>query len=883
MEKTLSITNDAHCIAADSLVQKLGTDAVAGLSRTETMRRLDSEGPNRLPEAGERSNLKILLEQLINPLNGILFLAALVSFIFKDWLESFAVLFVILINTSIAWWMEWQAKQSMRALKKLSGLQSKVLREESQRVIPAADLVPGDILLLEAGDVIGADARMLSCSGLAVSEAALTGESVPVDKQTADLPSETVMADQTNMVFKGTVVTRGRGVALVTATGAHTRLGHIAALTHSARSEASPLQKKLESLSHTLMRLMVWLVLLIALIGILQGKDWLLMLKTAVALAVAAIPEGLPIVATIALARGMLSLARHRVIVKQLNAVETLGGTGIILTDKTGTLTYNKLSVAQIVLPEGIYSPDQPSGDAPVPNHYLQLSLASVLCNNAQVNSGKFTGDPIEVALLEWADNLGIEVEAIRKEFPRVRDWPFESAKKWMATAHYNGDTKLLAVKGAIEAVLPYCDKLDTAAGIVPFEDKEKVLRQAEKLAASGLRTLAFASADVLNEDFEELPKLNFLGFIAFLDPPRPEVKPAIHSCVNAGIQVYMVTGDHPQTAMNIASQTGLISDSDQASFLTGAALEKIFRQEDTDKSILQKTPVFARVAPQHKLQLVEYFQQQGQVVAMTGDGINDMPALKKADIGIAMGLRGTEAAREVADMVLKDDSFASIVLAIKRGRAIFANIRHFVVYLLSCNLAELMVISIAAFVNLITPLLPLQILFVNMVTDVFPALALGMNASPQNIMQVQPRNPDKPILGQRDWFRIGKFSAGISFATLGSLIYGYYFLDASPQEANNMAFYTLILAQLLQVFNLPEGNPFRNEVSRNPYIWWSIATGITVTALAYSIPLTRTALQLIPLSGETYGYIVVFSVLPTLLIQSNSLLEYILKAKTLY
>lgn len=879
MEKTLSITNDAHCIPAESLLQKLGTDSGTGLSRTETMRRLGSEGPNKLPEAGERSNLKILLEQLISPLNGILFLAALVSFIFRDWLESFAVLAVILINTSIAWWMEWQAKQSMQALEKLSGVQSGVIREGRQTLIPATNLVPGDILLLEAGDVVGADARMLNCSGLAVSEAALTGESIPVDKQVLTLPSETLMADQTNMVFKGTVVTRGRGVALVTATGIHTRLGHIASLTHSASREASPLQKKLTDLSHMLMRLMAWLVLLIGIMGILQGKDWLLMLKTAVALAVAAIPEGLPIVATIALARGMLSLARHRVIVKQLSAVETLGGTGIILTDKTGTLTHNKLSIAQIVLPEGTYTQDQHSGDAPVPNHFLQLSLASILCNNAQGKAKEFLGDPIEVALLEWADKLGMAVGAIREKFPRIREWPFESANKWMATAHANGETKLLAVKGAIEAVLPHCSNLDTAGGIIPFEDKENFLRQAEQLASRGLRTLAFASADIPNENFEVLPELNFLGFIAFLDPPRPEVKPAIRSCVDAGIQVFMVTGDHPQTAMNIATQTSLVTDSKKLSFLTGAELEEIFRQENTDKSILQRTPVFARVAPQHKLQLVEYFQQQGQVVAMTGDGINDMPALKKADIGIAMGLRGTEAAREVADMVLKDDSFASIVLAIKRGRAIFANIRHFVVYLLACNLAELLVVSVASFGNLITPLLPLQILFVNMVTDVFPALALGMNASPGNIMQVHPRDPREPIIGRKDWFRISKFSMVISLATLGALIYGYYFLDASPQEANNMAFYTLILSQLLQVFNLPEGNVVRNEVTRNPYVWWAIATGITVTALAFSIPLTRTALQLIPLSGQFYGYIILFSLMPTLLIQSNRLLKYILKA----
>lgn len=874
MEKYHSAATEAYCQTSSTVLDWLNTNAKQGLDQTEAARRLQASGPNRLPLSGERSNLQILFEQLASPLNAILALAAVVSFSFRDWLEGAAVLVVVLINTGIAWWMEWQAKHSMKALEKLSGVQVKVLRSGKQFPLSADLLVPGDILILEAGDVVGADARLISGTDLGISEAALTGESVPVDKHPDPISPDLPIADQKNMAFKGTVITRGRGTSVVTATGIHTKLGQIAALTHSASREASPLQKKLTDLSKLLMRLMGWLVLLIGLIGILQGKDWLLMLKTGVAMAVAAIPEGLPIVATIALARGMLSLAKHRVIVKRLSAVETLGGTGIILTDKTGTLTHNRLSIARIVLPEGEYVPEDHPEDTATPNHFLQLSLIATLCNNALVPGDKddsFSGDPIEVALMEWAKGMKMRVNDIHQQFPRTREWPFESDKKWMATAHQNGSEILVAVKGAIEAILPLCHTLDTQEGVVAFDNKDLFLATAEKLAGRGLRTLAFARADATHDQFSDLPPLCFLGFIAFLDPPRPEVAPALQSCINAGIRVYMVTGDHPQTACNIAEQVGLSTDC-ETSYMTGSDLEKLFERSDTDKSRLQQTKVFARVTPRHKLQLVEYFQQQGFVVAMTGDGINDTPALKKADIGIAMGQRGTEAAREVADMVLKDDSFASIALAIKRGRAIFANIRHFVVYLLSCNLAELMVISIASFGNLITPLLPLQILFVNMITDVFPALALGMNASPRDIMQIGPRDPKEPIIAKRDWWKITGFSASITLATLGVLVYAYYFLNASPQEANNMAFYTLILSQLLQVFNLPEGNPFRNEVTRNAYIWWAIASGIFITFLMYSIPLTHTALQLIPLSTEMYTYILIFSILPTFTIQLGRL-----------
>ena len=866
---------DASCMNAEAVLESMGSTRQSGLDQAEAKRRLEVEGLNHLPRAGEKSKLRILIEQVWSPLNAVLGIAAGVSFIFKDWLEGSAVLVVIGINTLIGWMMEWQARRSMRALESLSSLQVKVIRSGSRQVISAEYLVPGDLLVLEAGDVVGADARILSVTQLSISEAVLTGESIPVDKHAEPLAEKVPIADQGNMAFKGTVVTRGHGVGVVTATGIHTQVGQIATLTHGADREVTPLQKKLSKLSHTLMRLMIWLVLLIAGIGILQGKEWLLMLKTGVALAVAAIPEGLPIVATIALARGMLSLAKHQVIVKQLNAVETLGSTGIILTDKTGTLTYNKLDIARVALPETPQLLRQHERNTTDPQQFLQLGLVATLCNNAQPTGGGaslFSGDPMEVVLLEWVTQLGLHTRDIREKFPRTREWPFESANKWMATAHYNEGATLLTAKGAIEAILPLCGNLLTQEGIIPFQHKDYFLSEAEQLADQGLRIVAFAFAHAADDQMEVLPEMCFVGLIAFFDPPRPEVKEALQSCIQAGIRVYMVTGDHPRTACNISRQIGLTSE-DRESCMTGQELEQLF-QEDRDLSVLGSTPIFARVAPRHKLQLVNYFQQQGYVVAMTGDGINDTPALKKADIGIAMGLRGTEAAREVADMVLKNDSFTSIVLAIKRGRSIFANIRHFVIYLLSCNLAELMVIAVASFGNLITPLLPLQILFVNMITDVLPALALGMNATPRDIMRQQPRDARQDIIGRNDWLDISGFALAITLATLAALIYTHYYLGLSHEIANNMAFYTLILSQLLQVFSLPQSNFFRNEVTRNPYIWWAIVAGVLITLLVYSLPLTRSALQLVELPGELYAYMLAFSLVPTLLIQSYRLLR---------
>jgi len=866
---------DPACLTAESVLEHLGADRKQGLGLAEAQHRLETIGLNRLPLAGEKSKLRILWEQLSSPLNAILGIAAILSLVFRDWLEGSAVFVVIGINTFIGWMMEWQAIRSMRALERLSSLQVKVIRNGKQQLLSAEYLVPGDLLLLEAGDVVGADARVLAVTQLSVSEAALTGESLPVDKHPDPLPEKMPIADQTNMVFKGTVVTRGHGRCIVTGTGNHTQIGQIAALTHGASREVTPLQKKLNALSHMLMQLMLWLVLLITAIGILQGKEWLLMLKTAVALAVAAIPEGLPIVATIALARGMLSMARHQVIVKQLNAVETLGSTGIILTDKTGTLTYNKLDIARIALPESPHLLRQYERNTPDTKPFLQLGLVATLCNNATAmegHSGDFSGDPMEVILLEWATQLGLHTPEIREKFPRTHEWPFESATKWMATAHRNESAGLITAKGAIEAILPLCGSILCPEGILPLEHKDNLLREAEQLAGEGLRTLAFAFAHTDEETPNTLPQLCFAGLIAFFDPPRPEVKDALKSCIQAGIKVYMVTGDHPRTAHNIARQIGLTGE-EQPTSLTGQELDQLFAGE-ADKTLLSRTPIFARVAPLHKLQLVHYFQQQGYVVAMTGDGINDTPALKKADIGIAMGLRGTEAAREVADMVLKNDSFAAIVLAIKRGRAIFANIRHFVIYLLACNLAELMVIAVASFGNLITPLLPLQILFVNMITDVFPALALGMNAAPRDIMLQPPRDAGQGILTKKDWIDILGFSSAITLATIAALVYGHYYLGLSPQAANNMAFYTLILAQLLQVFSLPRGNFFRNEVTRNRYIWWAILAGLLITLLVYGLPFTRNALQLIPLPSTVYGYIIGFSMVPGVITQIYRLLH---------
>lgn len=881
----------AHALSHHTLSEQLQSDLDRGLAQHEVVKRLRQFGHNILETQDRRSLINIFFAQFVNPLVWVLVVAAGLAFLFQEWLEGLAVIVVIFINAGIGAFMEAQAVRSMESLRKLSRTNARVIRDGRHQQLSATELVPGDVIYLEAGEMVPADCRLVEENNLSVTEAALTGESAQVSKDTTTLPLEVPLADRKNLIFKGTIATRGNAKAIVVATGKSTQLGQIAQLTQEADKEVTPLENKLNVLSRKLIGLTLILAVLVLLLGVLQGRGVYLMVETAIALAIAAIPEGLPIVATIALARGMLRLAKRQVIVKRLSAVETLGETEVIFTDKTGTLTENRLLPDTLAFDFGqagvefindkLVFRDAAQVDLKKAFAFTQLRKVAALCNNASLGNdeGASTGDPLEIALLQFAAGIGQDFFKLQDHHPRVHEIPFDSDTKMMGTLHKHDQRSdyLVCIKGALEVVLEESDFVLTKEGKAPLVDRQKWIDQADSLAARGLRVLAFAYSEIDEPKEDFFQHLIFIGFIGFIDPPRTEIQGAIKTCQAAGIRVVMVTGDHPETARNIAQKIGLTHKED-ALVVHGKSLKNMDEASPEDLLTWQSTNVFARVSPAQKLDLVKLYQKAGKTVGMTGDGVNDTPALKKADIGIAMGQRGTEAAKEVADLVLKDDAFTSIVMAIKQGRSIFENIRHFVVYLLSCNLSELLIVAAAFFSNLAMPLLPLQILFLNMVTDVFPAFALGVNRDIEQVMKQPVRGKNTAIISKSMWVSIVVYAISITIAVLGALLFATHKLDASEILANNFAFYTLILAQLWNVFNLPEAKiPFwSNEVTRNRYIWLALLASISIVIIAYYTPLLKEVLSLADFNLEYLGYILLFSVFPIFFIQLFKRLQLI-------
>jgi Ca2+-transporting ATPase len=873
----ISIPEKAYAQEVEKLCEQLEVDAGQGLTDQSARRRLEEYGPNRLKKQKSKSLLRIFLEQFLNPIIYVLIAATVLAFAFGENIEGIAVVVVILITALIGFFMEWKANRSMEALRKMAQTVATVLRNGRAGEVKAPEIVPGDILLLEAGDVVPADARILEHEKLAVKEAALTGESTQVEKTTEALAENTSLADRTNMIFKGTLITRGTAKAVVTGAGEATELGKIHRMAKEAGKAKTPLEKKLTRLSKRLIWLTLVLAAIIAVAGYFQGKELVLMIETAIALAVAAIPEGLPVVATIALARGMLRLARRNVVIKKLEAVQTLGETGLICTDKTGTLTENNMAADVIALldEEIVLSKES---DPPAPDQRLdRLLKVGVLCNNVSATAGEegeMSGDPVEVALVKLAQRFDYRVEEVRKEYPEALEIPFDTETKMMATVNEVEKGYWVCVKGALESLIDHCDYVMTAGeDRRPLRDKEQWKEKADELAGHGLRTLAFAFRHSGEKPAEDhiYESLTLLGLIGFIDPPRTDVRDAMAVCHQAGIKVVMVTGDHLKTARKIAVETGLMEeDAPEEQVVHGQNLIAFQEMSEEQQEKLLKAVVFARVTPAQKLDLVSLYQHHNFVVGMTGDGVNDAPALKKADISIAMGVRGTEAAKEVADIILGDDKFTSIELAIRQGRIIFNNIRKFVVYLLSSNLAEIISVALASLSNLPLPLLPLQILYLNLVTDVFPALALGMGEGERDIMQEPPRDPKEPIISRKLWISTIVYGLGITAGVLGITIFGHHYLALPDQQVNNMAFYTLVLAQLLNVFNLPKRHQsfFRNEVTRNWWVWGAIVLCILLTALGYMVPPLRQVLSLVPLDGVQLAWVGAFAVGSLLLTQ---------------
>ncbi|KQS24659.1 ATPase [Dyadobacter sp. Leaf189] len=859
------------------------TDPKIGLSSQQADSRLQQFGLNELEQVKPESIWSILLRQVDSVIVWILAAAAVVSFFLGDILEGYAVIAVILINALTGFVLEYNARQSMEALRKLDTTPARVLRNKLIVEIPSEQVTIGDILILEAGDLIPADAQILEVNQLTVDESALTGESVPSAKTTEPSSEDASLGDRHDQLFKGTAITNGNGKAVVTNIGQATELGKIATMVSEASRTATPLEAKLDSLAKVLIWVTLGMASLFLIVGLLRGQEVKQLIETAVALAIAAIPEGMSVVATVALAYGMLRLAEKKVIVKRLSAVETLGGTNVIFTDKTGTLTENKIEVQALrvsgndvtvrlnAATNGAQTLEFTKGDPELvySAEFEMLTRVGALVNNAQLSSSKSErkelGDPVEIALLAYARAAGIDLHQLHHDYQRQAEQAFSSDTRMMATLHRIGANYFIGVKGAVEEVSALCN-WDSP------QDRDKELEISEQMAADGLRTLAFAykqTSDEPGEDFTKTEKLNYAGLIGFLDPPRMEVIKSLNACHEAGIKVIMVTGDHPATSLKIAKQVNLV-EADEQLVLTGKDLESFDFSSATDQKKMMECRVFARVNPAQKLDMIDFYQKRGDIVGMTGDGVNDAPALKKSDIGIAMGLRGTAVAAEAADMVLKDDSFASIVHAIEQGRVIFENIRKFIVFLLSCNMSEIFVVTFAGFLNVGSPLLPLQILFINIITDVFPALALGVGKDNKNLMKSEPRDPKQPILQIADWKRVVLYALVMTASVLGVYWYATDQLGLSAEYGNTITFYALSLAQLLHVFNLYSGKLrfFSNEITRNKFIWMALILCVLIMLLTNYVPFLRQILSLQKLDLQALELILSAGFIPLLVNQ---------------
>ncbi|MGB8991686.1 MAG: cation-translocating P-type ATPase [Desulfobaccales bacterium] len=820
-----------HTLTPAQVFEALDTGP-RGLSEPVARERLERHGPNELAAGKKISAWRILLRQFANLLILILLVATGISFGLGETLDAWVILAIVLACVVLGFVQEYRAEQAAAALAKLAAPVATVVRAGQEREIPAREVVPGDLLVLHTGDRVAADARLLEEVNLKADEALLTGESTAAGKRLAPVADpDKAVADRKCMVFGGTVITYGRGRAVVTATGMDTEFGKIARMLEEVAEEPTPLEARMTTIGRVLGMICLTVAVGASLLGVMRGHGWLEMLIWGISLAVAAVPESLPAVVTGALAIGTTRMARRRAIVKRLPAVETMGCTTVICTDKTGTLTKNEMTARRLFLdgrlidvsgsgydPAGTF---QAGGTAVQAQDHPVLAWAArvaMLCNDAALEEidGTWTvrGDPTEGALLVLGRKAGLDPGELLAAFPRVAEIPFSSEAKRMSTFHQEPDGVLMCVKGAPERLLARAHQVLTGRGEEPLrpEDREAVRGQAAHMAHEALRVLGLAYRRLpVVPDLESAaadPELVWVGLVGMIDPPRPEARQAVEQCRQAGIRVIMVTGDHPDTARAIAREVGIIPREHQSrTLLTG---EEVNRLDDPElEARLGEVRVFARVAPEHKLRLVDILKAQGEVVAMTGDGVNDAPALKRADIGVAMGITGTEVTKETAAMILADDNFATLVAAVEEGRAIFDNIKKYLIFLLSCNIAEILVLTGAFFLGLPLPLIALQILWVNLTTDGLPALALGVDPKAPDIMSRPPRPPTEGVFSRH----VIALLAGISLYLTLILIplFGYYYHwnpwglrdpEMVLTEAQTMVFITLVLAELVNAFN---------------------------------------------------------------------------------
>jgi len=881
--------------STDEIFNELKVNPATGLSSSEAKKRLEKYGYNKLKSKPKKSIISIFFSQLKDVLIYVLLAAAVITFIINEIADAVIILLVVILNAVIGTAQEYKAGKAVEALQKMTTPKAIVRRDGNVIEINSEEVVPGDIVLLDAGRYIPADLRLIESANLQIEESALTGESVPSSKDAfASIEDpKTAIGDRSNMAFMSTLTTYGRGEGVVVATAMDTEIGKIAKILEDDDDEMTPLQKRLEELGKILGFLAIGICAVIFLVALLQKRDLFDMFLTAISLAVAAIPEGLAAIVAIVLALGVTRMSKINAIVKKLPAVETLGSVNIICSDKTGTLTQNKMTVVRH------YTYNKPI-DIPADADKLQagpdeleLVRSLVLCSDATIVDGAGTGDPTEIALIVLGEKYGLSRDATHAKYKRVSENPFDSDRKLMSTLNQEGSRYRVHTKGALDNLLKICNTVLIDGKVVPLTDeiKSNFLKVAEEMSDTALRVLgvAFKDTDRILAPEEMEKDLTLIGMVGMIDPPRLEVKDSISKAIMAGIRPVMITGDHRNTAVAIAKELGIAQSIEQS--ITGSEIDEMTDEEFASR--INNYRVFARVSPEHKVKIVRAFKAQGNIVSMTGDGVNDAPSLKYADIGVAMGITGTDVAKGASDMILTDDNFTTIVHAIEEGRNIYNNIRKAVIFLLSCNLGEVISIFISILLNWPVPLIATQILWVNLITDSLPAISLGIDPGDKDVMKQKPRNPKESFFAQGAGVRACIGGVLIGILTLVAFYYGLYehgyvigsamlseeVLETALPYARTMAFLVLAASQLFYSLSMRSFTKsiFKVGLFSNLYLVGSIIVGILLQLLVITVPFLAKAFEVHNLNLREWGIVIAFSLAPLVV---NEIIKFFMRKK---
>ncbi|EWG11891.1 calcium-translocating P-type ATPase, SERCA-type [Cytobacillus firmus] len=875
--------------------QALNTDIKAGLTEDDVKKRHKQYGFNELKEGEKQSALLLFFSQFKDFMVLVLLAATLISGLLGEYIDAIAIIAIVIINGFLGFFQERKAEKSLSALKELSAPQVIALRDGIWKKIPSKEVAVGDLLKFSTGDRVGADVRIVESNSLEIEESALTGESLPVQKRTGSLKTPNLaIGDMENMAFMGTMVTRGNGLGVVVGTGMNTAMGQIADLLQNAETMTTPLQRRLEQLGKILITAAIFLTVLVVAAGVMQGQELYTMFLAGVSLAVAAIPEGLPAIVTVALSLGVQRMIRKKAIVRKLPAVETLGCASVICSDKTGTMTQNKMTVTHLwsggkewrvdgvgYEPQGQFYRNDSQIEPKSDKALQQMLMFGMLCNHAEIqqknNEFVIDGDPTEGALLVAAMKAGYNRSSLLNQFKIINEFPFDSARKMMSVVvkDHNG-RQFIVTKGAPDVLAGKSESVlwEGRRQILSKELYGEIQAAIEDLASQALRTIAIGykeipSKNVILDEKEAEKGLTFIGLQGMIDPPRPEVKEAVKECREAGIKTIMITGDHVITAQAIAKQLGILTEGSKV--LQGKDLAEMSVEDLED--VVEDVAVFARVSPEHKLKIVKALQNRGHIVAMTGDGVNDAPAIKAADIGISMGITGTDVAKEASALVLLDDNFATIKAAIKEGRNIYENIRKFIRYLLASNVGEILVMLFAMLLALPLPLVPIQILWVNLVTDGLPAMALGLDQPEENVMKRKPRSPKEGVFSRGLGWKVVSRGFLIGLVTLLAFIFAY---RANPDHlayAQTVAFATLVLAQLIHVFDCrSEKSVFSRNPFGNKYLVWAVISSLILVLIVIYYPPLQPIFHTVPIELGDWFMITGLSAIPTFLLAGTFL-----------